>query len=137
MTPLTKEQRIALLAKARAAKAEKFNQKLEEANKPMIQVPTQVEVTVPSPTEPPTVTTEAPSFIKSEEITLETLDGRILEVCIADICWKGKEITITNEQWQNFVRKGNPDFRYDELVTEVARIMKEGGYIFHKKGNLI
>ena len=128
--PLTREERVALLAKARAAKAAKFDKALEEANKPVAPI----EVVVPAPTEAPTVTTVTPSHEKSDEITLETMDSRFLEVCIADICWYGKEITITNEQHQRLIAKGNPDFTYKDLVGEVIRVLKEGGYSFNYKG---
>lgn len=132
--PLTKEERIALLAKARAAKAEKFKKELEEANKSDEIVPVVEESIVPEETKPSQVTTVPSSLGKTGEITLVSLDGRPLEVCIADICWMGKEITITEEQRQRFVAKGNPDFTYTDLVNEVVRILKEGGYIFQGKG---
>lgn len=139
--PLTREDRIANLAKARAAKQAKFQKDLEEANKAIdVDVPvidgtaSTVETAVPTETATSTVTTVTPSFIKTGPIVLESLDSRALEICIADICWIGKEIAITEEQHQRFVAKGNPDFTYPDLVEEVIRILKEGGYIFRVKG---
>jgi hypothetical protein len=136
---MTREQRIANLVKARATKKAKYEAGITAANVPVTPVEPikEVGVTVPPPTEPSTVTTVAPSHTESEEIILESLDHRQLEVCISDICWKGKEITITNDEWQRMVKKGNPTFRYEEMVAEVSRILREGGFLFHKKGALL
>lgn len=156
--PLTREDRIANLAKARAAKAAKLEASLDAVDKKVADaggieiIPTPVvedvvpyepttpkeDIFVPSVAETPsTVTTEAPSLDKPKEITLESLDTRKLEVCIADVCWNGKEITITHDQHEGFVAKGNDTFTYMDLVMEVARILKEGGYLFHEKGKLL
>lgn len=163
--PLTREDRIANLAKARAAKAAKLDAALDDVDKKVeasaIPVPvdppvaSEIHLSPVTPDEvmvndvkedttpvhsfetPSTVTTATASLDKPEEITLESLDTRQLEVCIADVCWKGKEITITRQQHEAFVAKGNLTFKYMDLVLEVARILKEGGYLFHQKGKLL
>lgn len=136
--PLTREQRIANLAKAREAKRAKFEKEYEEANKPVtVTLPDVIvmdEGDVTPEKTPLQVITVTASHENMEEITLQSLDARPLEVCIADVCWRGKEIDITQRQHQHFVAKGNPDFTYKELVSEVVRILKEGGYIFQAKG---
>jgi hypothetical protein len=131
--PISEEGRlkqIEALKKAREIRQENIKASHDAIDStPVVTEPAkEVQVTVPAPTQPSTVTTVTPSHDNTPETTLVSLDeSRMLNVCIADVCWEGNEITITHDQFRH-LSEHTPNMKYQDLVTEVYRVLKDGGY---------
>lgn len=140
--PLTEEQKAKLreqLAKARATRKAKLegslpdvpqqpeNEVKDEATSPPI-TPKTAEVA-------PQATPTAYGYSPDRPVVLVSLLDNQLEVCIRDVCWRGKEIVIDRNSYLSITRNETEDRTpYMTIVEEVERLLREGGYKFVRKG---